>query len=108
MGAMSRHKGARGELEVVRELQARGIDARRTAPMQAGGSRGDADVLSLPGVHIEVKRQERLCLDQWSRQAEADAPAGAMPVVAYRRSREPWRVALLLDDFLDLLQKARA
>ena len=109
MGRSQRTKGATGEREVVAALQARGHHSRRTAPMQTGygGTHGDADVAGLPGYHIEVKRQEALSLDKWSAQAEADASVtGNVPLVVYRRSRQPWRVALTLDAFLDLYELA--
>ena len=57
----------------------------------------------LPDLHLEVKRQETIRIELWSRQAESEAPAGCVAAVVYRRSREPWRVSLLLADFLGLV-----
>jgi hypothetical protein len=41
-------------------------------------------------VAIEVKRQERLRLNDWLKQARLGAN-GSLPVVAYRQNGEPWR-----------------
>ena len=54
----SRAKGKAGELELSRLLRDYGYDCRRG--QQYSGASGDADVIGLPGIHIEVKRVERL------------------------------------------------
>lgn len=107
MSAMQRRKGAEAEREVVAICKHAGIDAKRTAPMQARGGGEDADVaISIPGYHLEIKRCERLRLDEWSRRVEADASPLDAPCIVYRRSREPWRVSLELDEFLLLVRRA--
>lgn len=106
VGAMQRRKGAVAELEIVRLLKDRGLKAQRTAPLQAAGGVNDADVLGVEGHHIEVKRQERVCIDAWCAQAELAAKPTDTPCVVWRRSRQPWRVALPLEDFLDLVARA--
>lgn len=106
MGKSQRVKGAAGEREVVAILKARGHDSRRTAPMQThlGAKGGFADVAGLPGYHLEVKRCEALKMDAWSRQAE-DECGENVPVVVYRRSREPWRISMRLEDFLEMYER---
>jgi hypothetical protein len=47
-------------------------------------------------LHVDAKRHEVLRLPLWMRQVEAEAPPGFVPVVAYRRSREPWYAVLPL------------
>ena len=96
----SRSKGKRGELELAAILREYGFDARRG--QQYCGAAGDADVVGLPGVHIECKRVERLNIDAAMEQAVRDARPGEMPVVMHRRSRKPWLVTQLLTDFLVL------
>lgn len=61
--------------------------------------------LAVPSVSLLVdsKRRERLHLGAASEQIEAVARDGQVPCVAYRRSREPWRVSLRLEDFARLL-----
>ena len=103
----SKQKGKRGELEIVRVLKNYGYDARRTA--QYCGNTGDAaDVVGLPGIHIEVKRVERLNLSEAMDQAIRDAKAGLMPAVFHRRSNEPWMVSMLLEDWINLYREWEA
>jgi hypothetical protein len=94
-----RDKGLRGELEVAHILAEHDLQLRNLE-----GHGDQLVLLPLHGwLHIEVKRQERLCIPEWNRQAAREAPDGAIPVVCYRRSREPWYVSLPLDQFLDLV-----
>ena len=76
------------------------LDARRG--QQYCGANGDADVVGLPGYHVEVKRVERLELDKAMEQAVGDAKKGEIPVVFHRKSRTKWKAILFLDDFLRL------
>lgn len=107
MGAMQRRKGAVAEREVVNLLKERGLKAQRTAPLQAAGGVTDADVLGVEGCHLEIKRQERIEIDKWCAQVELASKPTDIPCVLWRRSQQPWRVALPLDDFLDLVAAAR-
>lgn len=106
MGAMQRRKGATAEREIVALLKDRGLKAQRTAPLQAAGDVTDADVIGVEGCHLEIKRQERVQIDAWCAQAELASSPTDTPCVVWRRSRQPWRVALPLDDFLDLVKAA--
>ena len=100
----SRNKGKRGELELAKELQKYGFEARRG--QQYCGANGDADVVGIPGLHIECKRVERLNVENALQQAEADAKAGEIPVVMHRANREEWKVTMRLDDFMCQFCKA--
>lgn len=66
-------KGKNGELEVARFFRAHGYDARRSAQFCGNNEEGTADVVGVPGIHIEVKRVERLNLDAAMDQATRDA-----------------------------------
>ena len=96
----SREKGKRAELEIAHYLQEHGYDARRG--QQFSGANGDPDVVGLPGVHIEVKHVEKLNLDKAMEQSVRDAKDGEVPVVIHRKNRQPWRVTMSLDDFIEL------
>ncbi len=67
----SREKGKRGERELASKLREYGYGTRRG--QQYCGANGDADVVGLPGIHIECKRVERLNLDDAMTQAKADS-----------------------------------
>ena len=100
-GLASRRKGAAGEREVAEILQSHGFTARRDGRLSFDL---DHDV---HGIHFEVKRAEALRLPTWHRQAALEAPAGTVPAVVYRRSREEWRVSVSLDYFAALLAVVR-
>ena len=96
----SRSKGKRGELELALLMRECGYaNARRSA--QYCGNTGDApDITGVDGLHIECKRREQIQDEVFLQQAERDAKKGLVPLVAYRRSREKWKVCLRLEVFL--------
>lgn len=98
MSATQRRKGAAGERELARLLtEELGVDIwRNLEQVRSGG----ADLLGLACWSIEVKRQERLALPTWWRQACAEA-GEYLPVLAYRQSRRPWRFRLPLEIVMD-------
>jgi Holliday junction resolvase len=99
----SRDKGKRGEREIAKIYADLGFASKRTAPLQAGGDHGVADVSGVPGLHIEVKRVEALNIWAALAQAERDAAEGEVPTVHFRRNRSEWYVALPLTEFARLL-----
>lgn len=101
----SRQKGAAGERELSHELAKYGFGTRRG--QQFCGANGDADVVGVPGLHIECKRVERLNIYDAIKQALNDAREGDMPVVMHRKNRQKWLVTLSLDDFMELWKEAR-
>lgn len=106
-GAMARRKGAVAEREIVQILRDHGFQSRRTASMQAQIGAPEADVtFNVEGFHLEVKRQETVAIDKWCAQAAIAAKPTDTPCVIWRKSRQPWRVALPLDDFLELVRRA--
>ena len=102
----SRRKGCNGEREIAKILRGYGYDARRG--QQYSGANGDADVVGLPGVHIEVKRVEALNIDKAMEQAERDARPGEIPAVFHRKNGKSWNVTLGLEDFMKLYEAAEA
>lgn len=97
----SKDKGARGERELAARLRFLGIDARRG--QQYSGANGDADVVGLPGIHIECKRVERLNLEKAYDQSKRDAArVGDIPTVMHRKNGGEWLVTLSLEHFLSL------
>lgn len=104
MSAASRRKGVAGEREVAKAFEAAGWTVRG---LEASGDhvvfrgRNGNERLSL---HLECKRQERVRLPEWLRQAEAEAPPGVPPVVVLRQSHGPWIACLKLDDLLEVIR----
>ena len=98
----SRDKGVRGELQVAHLFQEYGFKAERG--QQHDGRTGHADVVGVPGIWIEVKRNEHLKIEDAIQQAERDSAAmeedDLLPVVIHRKNREPWNVTMRLFDLL--------
>ena len=96
----SRNKGAAGERELANILKGYGFEARRG--QQYSGANGDADVVGLPGIHIECKRVEKLNLYNAMKQSRDNARESEIPAVFHRRNREKWLVTMSLDDFMKI------
>lgn len=96
----SRNKGKRGELELARKLREHGFDCRRG--QQYCGANGDADVIGLPGIHIECKRVEKLNIYDAIAQAKHDARPGEMPVVMLKKNNCEWLAIQPLDDWMSI------
>lgn len=99
----SRAKGKRSELELASKLREEGFDARRG--VQYSGRTGAADVIGLPGIHIEAKHVERLNVQDAYDQSKRDAREGEIPVVMHRRNHTKWLCTLSLEDFLKLYRE---
>lgn len=100
----SRNKGAAGERELAAKLREYGYDCRRG--QQYSGANGDADVVGLPGVHIECKRVEKLNIYDAMAQAVRDARDDETPAVFHRKNHHEWLVTMRLDDFIRLYKGA--
>ena len=96
----SKSKGKRGELEWARFCRERGFECRRS--QQFCGADGDADVIGIDGLHMEVKRVEKLNLEAAFDQSKNDSRDGETPIVAHRKNRGEWLVTLRADDFLKI------
>ena len=101
MGAKSRRKGCRGELEAAAELRRLfGVEARRGQQHHGGPDAPDVRA-AIPGVHFEVKRVEALRLYPALEQAGADAGQN-VPVLLHRANQKPWVAIVQLDDLAKL------
>ena len=101
----SRAKGTAGERELAKKLREHGYDCRRG--QQYCGANGDADVIGLPGIHIECKRVERLNIDDAMLQAMRDRREGEYPTVFHRKNNGKWMVTMLLDDWQEIYREWR-
>lgn len=103
MGRSAQRKGADGERELAALLRDHGYNIRRGGSLSFGNV---PDLSGLPGVHIEVKRVERLNLHEAMKQAQRDSERfhDGAPAVIHRRSREPWLVTMRLEDWLAIYE----
>lgn len=97
----SKMKGKAGELELCRKLKEHGFDVRRSVQYNGKADEGQADLIGLKGIHIEVKRTEKLNLYEAIGQAKRDSKEG-LPTVFHRRNNCEWLVIMPLDDWIKL------
>ena len=101
----SRDKGARGEREFAALCRGEGYDTRRG--QQYNGIEGQ-DVVGLPFCHVEVKRVERLNIDDAMAQSRRDADEGLIPVVAHRKNNCDWLITMKFSDWVQLYREWEA
>lgn len=107
MAVNSKQKGARFERQLASKLRDHGYDARRTA--QYCGNTGDsADVIGLPGLHIEAKHQETMRLYDWMAQAKRDAKGQKLPAVFHKKNNSSILVTMEFDDFMEIYREWEA
>lgn len=106
----SKRKGAKGELEFAKLCSEYGFDSRRT--QQYCGNTGDAaDIVGLPGIHVEVKRVEALNINKAMEQSERDAYQkgdNEIPIVAHRKNRAGWLITMKARDWLSMFTKTKS
>ena len=102
----SRQKGARFERTLAAALRDYGYECRRG--QQYCGTNGDADVIGLPGIHIEAKHQERMSLYDWMEQAKRDARQGELPAVFHKKNNAEILVSMELADWIKLYREWEA
>ncbi len=104
MGHKSQRKGAAGERELVQILQEYGYSCDRGGSLSFGEV---PDLSGLPGIHIEVKRVEKLNVVEAMEQSIRDSERmqDGMPTLFHRKNRKPWLVTMRLSDWLKLYQR---
>ena len=95
---------------MVRLCRAHGYETRRSAQYCGNSEEGTADVVGLPGIHIEVKRVEHLNLDDALGQSRRDAAKtdGAIPIVMHRKNGTKWKVTMDAHDWFKLYREWEA
>lgn len=101
----SRQKGCRGEREWRDVLKAAGFDARRGQQYAGGTDSPDVICPALDAYHFEVKRVEKLNIENAVAQAIQDADTRKTPVVAHKRNRGEWLVTMRAEDWLEMVRK---
>ena len=102
----SRQKGSRFERTLAAALRDYGYECRRG--QQYCGTNGDADVIGLPGIHIEAKHQERMSLYDWMEQAKRDARQDELPAVFHKKNNAEILVSMELADWIKLYREWEA
>ena len=109
MAINSKDKGRRGERELAKKLKEYGFNCRRG--QQYSGIEGE-DVVGLDGIHIEVKRVERLniydAVDQVKRDSNfEDLPFDwpKLPTVFHRKNHCEWLVTMPLSAWIEIYRE---
>ena len=105
MAVNSKRKGASGERELAHKLNDYGYKTRRSVQYNGKADDGQADLLGLPGIHIECKRVEKLNLYDAMAQAIHDAKDGELPTVFHRKNHSEWLVSMRLSDWIKLYRE---
>ena len=105
MAINSREKGKKGEREFAALCREQGYDCRRG--QQYSGIEG-RDVVGLPYIHVEVKRVERLNIEEAMAQSKRDAKDGELPIVAHRKNHCEWLVTMRAEDWFELYREWEA
>ena len=96
----SKQKGARGEREFAKFCNFEGYTVRRG--QQYNGIEGE-DCVGLPGIHIEVKRTERLNIYDAMDQSINDARnTDNIPIVAHKKNNKYWVIMMEAEDWFKL------
>ena len=103
----SKAKGGRGEREFAALCRYEGYDGARRGRQFQGGV-DSPDVKGLPGIHVEVKRTERLNIHEAMTQAVRDCNGQALPIVAHRRNRDGWMITMRAADWFSLYREWEA
>ena len=108
MAVNSKQKGARFERLLASRFRDYGYDSRRTA--QYCGNTGEAaDVIGLPGIHVEAKHQETMRLYEWISQAKRDAEGtGRYPAVFHKKNNAEILVTMEFDTFMEIYREWEA
>lgn len=91
MSIQVRTKGHCGERQFCKILEEHiGLPVERNIDQVRDGG---ADIISVPPFAIEVKRQERLLINNWWEQALSQTTKkNPIPVLVFRQNRRKWRV----------------
>jgi|694.fasta_scaffold23847_11 hypothetical protein len=70
----------------------------RRSQQYSGKGDSSADLIGLPGVHLEIKRTEKFKLYPSLDQAHRDAKNGNVPIVVHRQNKKDWVVVIKLEE----------
>lgn len=108
MAVNSRAKGARFERTLASKFREYGYKNARRSAQYCGKTGEAADIVNLPGIHVEAKACERMQLYEWMAQAKRDAANGGkgnLPAVFHKKNNAEILVTLTLDDFMKLYRE---
>ena len=84
-------------------MNSHGIPAEPGQPVSFGAT---PDVVGVEGIHVEVKRVEKLNVLEAMNQSITDSEkfGDGIPALFHRRNRSPWLVTMRLEEWLELYE----
>lgn len=106
MAINSKTKGKEGELEACHFINnLTTLTMRRTAQFNGKELDSKADIVGMPGIHVEVKRVQALNINLAMEQAVRDSSGTSeIPIVMHRKNRTPWLITMEADKWLKLYE----
>lgn len=105
----SRAKGARFERQLASRFREQGYEKARRSAQYCGNSGEAADIVNLPGIHVEAKACEQMRLYEWMSQAKRDAEGtGRLPAVFHKKNNAEILVTMELEDWFHLYREFEA
>ena len=103
----SRRKGAAGELEAAKALNAVLPHAQARRAQQYCGHETAADLVceGLEGVMVEVKRRQSMNVHKVMAESLAHCTDAMLPVILHRKDNEEWLLTIRLEDLPKALEK---
>lgn len=99
----SKDKGARYERYIAKRIREYGYEAERGC--QHAGGKDSPDVkTNMRGLHLELKKVEKLNIWNALAQSKRDAGEDEIPAVVFSRNREDDYVAVSFDDFMRMFR----
>lgn len=95
----SKQKGKRFERTVAGLFREAGYDGARRSQQYAGINH-DADVVGVPGLHIECKAVEKLNLYNAMEQSKSEKREGEIPIVVHKKNNHNVLVTMEWDDWV--------
>lgn len=103
----SKRKGARGERYVVSKFKENGYtEVRRSVQYNGKAEEGQADIVGVPNIHVEVKFVERLNIYDAIDQAKRDCKKGEFPTVFHKKNNKELLVTMTFDDWIKLYSES--
>lgn len=105
----SKQKGSKGEREWAKFCREQGYDVRRSQQYN-GMAEGEGDCVGLPHIYQEVKRVQNINVTAVMERVIQDAGDGDMwiPIVAWRKDRGRWYVAMKAEDWFMMYREWEA
>lgn len=109
MACNAKKKGAAGELEAAKALNAVLPHAKARRAQQYAGHETAADLVceGLDGVMVEVKRRQQMNIHKVMSESVQHCTDGVLPMILHRKDNEQWLLTIRLEDLPLALKKLK-